>query len=92
MTFESGVKYCCYSHMVAAGELCCLSNNSGCSCYYLSNYICIFTVSEYIAKILTVTLRAEKNQDELPEDVYEPYPLQLATVSAVYNVEKSNTV
>ena len=25
----SGVTYCCYLHMVAAGELCCLSDNSG---------------------------------------------------------------
>ena len=24
-----GVTYCCYLHMVAAGELCCLSDNSG---------------------------------------------------------------
>ena len=25
----TGVIYCCYLHMVAAGELCCLSDNSG---------------------------------------------------------------
>ena len=30
MTFETeGFTYCCYVHMVAAGELCCLSDNSG---------------------------------------------------------------
>ena len=31
MTFESEGLYinCCYLHMVAAGELCCLSDNSG---------------------------------------------------------------
>ena len=28
----TGVIYCCYLHMVAAGELCCLSDNSGYSC------------------------------------------------------------
>ena len=29
MTFETGGTYCCYLHMVAAIELCCLSDNSG---------------------------------------------------------------
>ena len=34
-----GVTYCCYLHMVAAGELCCLSDNSGLCCWTSTCYM-----------------------------------------------------
>ena len=44
MTFES--EYCCYLHMVAAGELCCLSDNSG-VCLYSGLHLIEYLLIEY---------------------------------------------